>query len=482
MENTNLMQVAINKNFNGIDFKGVVTYDSTEIYAKAFDFSEIKATTNGVEIPFEDVASKNVMYGDYSTFVTIRCALRFWVWYQLGMTEGLLQTEYPFGVFDEDDVVELYNGELAHSEIAHHFDLTDSYYLREDCNYVRIRRSDGYIREIFAPRQWYEEKPYCNECMCYIIDEDNYNYDRGRCSWCARHIIEGYTESHRHNENPVFFGKYKGEFAGLGFELEVDSTEPVEEEDCVDTAEGLCEACGLEENEMRFAHDGSLRYGFEIISEPHTVQDFWQKTEKWQKMLKYLLSKGFRSHDPNTCGLHIHISRAFFGSTGEEQDKAIAKIYSFFDDNWKDLVKVSRRTVFEFCDKNSLDYYDYDKIRCGRSTKYKEWKKKSKNSGSHYVALNNRNRHTFEYRLGRGTLNAWSFFSWIDLIVTISKNAKRITVGKVTSNDLVSWLGGITESTARYIYKRGAFRDAVLALYPSIEWSADTSDSSSDND
>lgn len=97
-------------------------------------------------------------------------------------------------------------------------------------------------------------------------------------------------------------------------------------------------------------------------------------------------------------------------------------------------------------------------------------------SGSHYVALNNGNYHTFEYRLGRGTLNAWSFFAWIDLVLTITKNARRITIEKVTSNDLLSWLGGIRESTAKYIYKRGAFRDAMKALYPAVEWESDLTD------
>jgi hypothetical protein len=61
-------------------------------------------------------------------------------------------------------------------------------------------------------------------------------------------------------------------------------------------------------------------------------------------------------------------------------------------------------------------------------------------------------------------------------MLTITKNARRITINKVNSNDIVSWLGGIKESTAKYIYKRGAFRPAVLALYPSIEWETDLTD------
>ena len=151
-------------------------------------------------------------------------------------------------------------------------------------------------------------------------------------------------------------------------------------------------------------------------------------------------------------------------------------MYTFFDDNWDDIVKVSRRKSFGYCHKNKLYDEDYEKVAEKQTTKFSCWKIKSKFEGGHGVALNNSNRATFEYRLGRGTLNAWSFFSWIDFVVTITKNAKRITVGKVETNDRLSWLGGISESTAKYIYNRGAFQKEMLALYPNIEWEQDLID------
>jgi hypothetical protein len=165
-----------------------------------------------------------------------------------------------------------------------------------------------------------------------------------------------------------------------------------------------------------------------------------------------------------------------FGKTREVQDTAIAKVYTFFDENWDDIVRVSRRRSFHYCQKNYLDSDDEQKIVDNKATRFECWKKNSKWQGGHGVALNNSNRATFEYRLGRGTLNAWSFFSWVDFVLTITKNAKRITVGKVETNDRLSWLGGISESTAKYIYKRGAFQKEMLALYPNIEWEQDLID------
>ena len=361
-------------------------------------------------------------------------------------------------------------------ELAFYFDDWSQWMPYSETVCVDVRGTDGYIHNWRVPSSWTEDHYYCNNCGCYVEDDDDYYTDEDECRWCyderAGRIIEGYSESHE-NE-PIYFGDYKSEedFVGLGFELEVDC-------DCEhqrynnEVARGLCEASGLEDDEMRFAHDGSLNYGFECISQPHTIKDFWSKQAKWKKMLEYLANKGYKSHDPGTCGLHVHVSRGMFGSNKATQDKAIAKVYTFFDDNWEEIVKVSRRRSFSYCTKNKLHDDQYYAVSQGKTTKFRCWEERSKFEGGHGVALNNSNRHTFEYRLGRGTLNSWSFFSWIDFVLTVTKNAKRITIGKVETNDIISWVGGISESTAKYIYRRGAFQKEMVALYPSIECEQD---------
>ena len=369
----------------------------------------------------------------------------------------------------------LENGNYCFKDLAFYFDEWDTWYALSETVVRDVRDENGYRDTRRAPESWFTDHYYCSSCDCYILYDDDYDRDEEECRWCYdddHQIIEGYCESHEHK--PILFGEYKDEdsFVGLGFELEVDCNSDNERNNNK-TAEGLCEASGLESDEMRFAHDGSLNHGFECISQPHTVKDFWSKQARWAKMLKYLSDNGYRSHDPGTCGLHVHVSRGMFGSNKASQDKAIAKVYTFFDDNWDDIVKISRRTSFGYCYKNNLYEKDYEKISEKKASKYECWRKKAPFEGGHNVALNNCNRATFEYRLGRGTLNSWSFFSWIDFVLTITKNAKRITIGKVESNDLLSWLGGITESTAKYIYKRGAFKKEMLALYPNIEWEQD---------
>lgn len=371
------------------------------------------------------------------------------------------------------------NGDYCFKSLSYYFEEYEAYYTRSSMETYYVRDEDGYRQSVTAPARYFETLYYCEECGCYVQYSNDYFCDEDMCRWCwddkQEHIIEGYSESHEHNEDPLFFGDYKGEFVGLGFELEVDcSSEQSYKNNAV--AGKLCSECELEDGEVRFAYDGSLNHGFECISEPHTIKDFWNKQHKWRKMLSYLAENGYRSHDPGTCGLHVHVSRGMFGNTEKQQNDAIAKVYTFFDDNWDDIVKVSRRRSFGYCAKNQLYCSDYDKIIGKQTTKYKCWKKKINGEGGHGVALNNHNDNTFEYRLGRGTLNAWSFFAWIDFVLTITKNSRRITINKVETNDIISWLGGITESTAKYIYKRGAFQKEMLTLYPSLEWENDLID------
>lgn len=379
---------------------------------------------------------------------------------------------------DKEFMRPLEDEEWAFEPLCFYFDDWGEWILLSNTEEHRVRDCEGYKYTKRAPTQWFNDRHYCENCECFIEYDEDY-YGDGECRWCHEenmpHIIEGYCESHEHD--PILFGDYKDEesFVGLGFELEVDGDSSISEHN-EETAQGLCEASGLKEDEMRFAYDGSLNYGFECISQPHTVKAFWEKQAQWREMLRYLADKGYRSHDPGTCGLHVHVSRGMFGKTREIQDTAIAKVYTFFDENWDDIVKVSRRRSFHYCQKNYLDSDYEQKITDKKTTRFECWKKASKWQSGHGVALNNANRATFEYRLGRGTLNAWSFFSWIDFVITITKNAKRITVGKVESNDKLSWLGGISESTAKYIYKRGAFQKEMLALYPNIEWEQDLID------
>ena len=213
---------------------------------------------------------------------------------------------------------ELQNGDYCFKELAYYFDEWGEWYALSETESHDVRDEYGDVHYITAPERYFRDMYYCEECGNYIENSSDYYDEDDMCLWCYEEkqesVIEGYTESHEHNDDPVLFGEYKNaeSFIGLGFELEVDCDSRQERHNN-EVARNLCSECELESDEVRFAHDGSLNHGFECISEPHTVKDFWEKQHKWRRMLSYLAENNYRSHDPGTCGLHVHVSRGMVG-------------------------------------------------------------------------------------------------------------------------------------------------------------------------
>lgn len=262
-------------------------------------------------------------------------------------------------------------------------------------------------------------------------------------------------------------------FKGLGFELEVDDCENSDTERSImnNIMANVIRNMGGNVDDTYFETDGSLNTGFEIISQPHTVEAFWGKKQRWADMLSKLRENGYHSHDAGTCGLHVHVSRGMFGDSTQIQDLNIAKVYSFFDKYWSDIKKVSRRESTSYCGKNEIasrGNCDDTELACVLKVKSQSDNDKCRGS-SHHVALNNGNSATFEYRLGRGTLNAESFFAWIDFVLTVTKNAAQYTAEELNTNKTPKmWLTGLQSTTAAYIYKRNAFKEEIKALYPDV--------------
>ena len=219
---------------------------------------------------------------------------------------------------DLEFMQELDNGNYCFKDLAYYFEEWDSWYAYSDTEENDVRDCDGWRHPVRAPESYFRDLYYCETCECYIECDDDYDTDEEECRWCisehSPRIIEEYGESHHHEI--TLYGKYKSEeeFVGLGFELEVDCDSRTSCRNN-EVAGGLCSACGIEEDEVRFAYDGSLNHGFECISQPHTIEDFWAKQDNWRKMLQYLMDNGYKSHDPGTCGLHVHVSRLMFGKT-----------------------------------------------------------------------------------------------------------------------------------------------------------------------
>lgn len=367
-----------------------------------------------------------------------------------------------------------------------------------ECAKVKTRTNDGWDF-VYVRKEKASDYPFCSDCGWHVLP-DYWRSDFQICEECERKVLlwDGDDEDEFDDRQEIWpyheapqgrrdrmkmYGKGKSRF---GWELEIGGALRSSDPHCLFNnlvAADMKRTSGIEDGEVWFERDGSIAHlgGFEIISAPHTVKDFWEKRDKWAKMLDYLSSKGFKSHETNCCGLHVHVGREMLGDTTARQNMSIAKIFKFYEEHWKDLELASRRKSFCYCNKSRAS------ILSGKSDVY-AWKHATSRHQSgitededtrpHHLALNNSNSATFEFRLGRGTLNKASFFAWIDLCLAIARNARKITIAKANGADTVDWIRGIRQSTAKYLWKRGAFIEAVGTLFPELSWEMDNSDES----
>lgn len=314
-------------------------------------------------------------------------------------------------------------------------------YRRDDMTYIE---GHGYICD--DCRVDYTSE--CSECGDIIDDDDSYydeDEDRTYCECCYDNRHRTRVRSYHCGPRLMLFGKYDGAFKGLGVELEVDQgTGP---DPCIEELEELHET-----DELYYEHDGSLGYeGFEIITQPHTEEAFY--SIDWQGIMETCIRHGYKSHDAGTCGLHVHVSREMFGDFEEQQDMNISKVVAFYERNWEDMLKLSRRTeatANRWAQRYSTKNLSRDEI-ADVVKNSKTW-----GHGARYYAINLTNSHTVEFRLCRGTLNLDSFMAWIDLTLRMVDASREIEWSDI--DDVSKWFANIKTGTLGYIRQRGAFK------------------------
>ena len=110
-------------------------------------------------------------------------------------------------------------------------------------------------------------------------------------------------------------------------------------------AEILYNIANSDEENLYIKSDSSLSDGMELVSHPCSLQ--YHKTEfPWADVMKKAVSMYYRSHNTNTCGLHIHIGREDLGETVEEQEEVISRIMFFFESHWNEMFNFSRRSEY----------------------------------------------------------------------------------------------------------------------------------------
>lgn len=279
----------------------------------------------------------------------------------------------------------------------------------------------------------------CGDCGDYFYTDNMHYNDYDECYYCYNcRDDDDLIRSYHDNPSLVMFPAT--DEPHFGIELEVDDGDSPN-----DLASNLRD---ILTNHAYFMHDGSLDNGVEIITQPHTPDEFYKLP--WDKVLNTCKDRGFRSHDAKTCGLHMHVSRSLF-----KDGDAIYRIIYFYEHYIDDILKMSRRTHSQM--EQWANTYSW-----GNKT-FAELLSESNilsnyNYGDHsdrYHAVNLTNSNTIEFRLMRGTLNYKTFMATIDFLWTTANNAATMTNDDVTN--VAKYLKGIKKETLEYLHSRNAF-------------------------
>lgn len=311
--------------------------------------------------------------------------------------------------------------------------------------------------------------------------KDNGNNWTGECETCLANQAYNreYIETHLFIYDKNYQGYHEGyhdRFKGLflrlpnehpylyyGIEIEVEfnssdvrvycqDDDYYDEDECDDDnweiQEILNKFSEITEGMFVYEHDGSLDNGVECISRP-TSYAFWTHPDTVKKLeagLEFLRSKGAYVKQPDSNGLHIHLSRKFFdnGRTNLSNRQTAYESFDWLFQKFQpEIERLGGRKYTHYCaskvdklkrsliDDNYLvrNYNVEAEIRC----KLKKGGRLPE--GDHYSAVNLTSR-TIEARVFKSTTDYKEVLSCIELVRNMA-HAVRDEDIKRTLNDIL---------------------------------------------
>ena len=294
----------------------------------------------------------------------------------------------------------------------------------------------------------------CNGCEYFYPIEDCYEdsgfYYCEEC-WEDREGSDDDEEGviYAWNDGPPtrFFSSNSGD-AGYyyGVEIEVER-----EASPITRGEMAKQVIDVGRGHVYCKEDGSLKCGFEVVS--HAADYEYHLTMlPWKEILDCLREAGYRSHDPGTCGLHVHVSREAFGSDHETQLDRIHRLLYIVEKFWPYWLKLSRRTETTM-QHWAARYLGEDEPL---DSVPKEALLDRAVYGSKYHAVNLQKPKTVEIRMFRGTLKLSTLRATLQLVhylVGLATN-DDIDLEKITWDDITADLVKISEELKSYLIER----------------------------
>ena len=231
-------------------------------------------------------------------------------------------------------------------------------------------------------------------------------------------------EDEEYNENNLY----------LGIEMEISgsSQESDNEEDAREILKIIQEDA---EDAVYFKHDGSIN-GFEIVFHPHTPKACTDY--HWGKIFSTIKKLGY-TNDDKKAGLHVHISRKYFGDT-TEQNEALAKMVF--------LMYKFKTEIEPIAGRKDSDYATYSAKALKRAKEndlFGTFRWYCDSCGK-YSAINCQHKDTFEIRIFDGVTDEVRFkdiLNFVENLCIIVKCTSITDITKVRLEDFMPFLRSI---------------------------------------
>lgn len=290
-----------------------------------------------------------------------------------------------------------------------------------------------------------------------VFEDDDEQHLEPLCGNChgMRH---GGCENviHGHAYKPkAYFHKMPGENtqAYYGVELEVELTR--DGDSLRGFASEFRDRFADNEHVLYIKRDGSLDNGFEIVTHPCTL-NFHKYKLSWYEMCEWLITRHFRSHNVDTCGLHVHVSKRAF------TEAALGRLCWFLEFNQDKVIKLARRSSDQWC--------RFKKVKGLSDAEQSKYKDATDQGGSRYCALNLYPRHTLEFRFPKGTLNPVTILATLEFVDAVRAWVHTISWATLVQNKnnwtvFCNWLAAHAAEypvAIGYMQRRGAWQGPAI--------------------
>jgi hypothetical protein len=308
----------------------------------------------------------------------------------------------------------------------------EHFFCCEDCN--------NYFNDDHGTSTYDGDYRVCQSCL-----EDNYSYSHSRDTYISNSDYEDEQSEDEEEQEYEHIGSYhsskrhlghipssydmRAPRVLLGLELEMEVHEDYDKDSRAGLIlEGISDfkdEDGIRHTYCLMEEDGSLDNGFEMVTaytgldvHKNQLQYFKQKT------------RGLKSHDTSTCGLHVHVCKSSMTTLHG------AKLVLFINDpaNTQLVKAIARRDssgYSKFQNKKEDKHWLKDSVHSSKDKAYQLCRLNS----DRYEALNFRNEKTVEFRLFKGTLKYETMISCLEFAFacwhfTASASANELTTPK----------------------------------------------------